>query len=129
MAGIVDYATAQAQAPLDLQVVQRDIELSQNLDSILEQQFALAQGGDIGEQDYRHPIQWNVGGHTGGYQPDGGSYPRGLGPGYSQFIIAPVPVVSSFAATELMQRIAKGGAQSTETDGTSQWPNRTMSST
>jgi len=29
----------------------------------------------------------------------------------------------------IMPRVAKGGAQSTETDGTSQWPNRTMSST
>jgi signal transduction histidine kinase len=29
----------------------------------------------------------------------------------------------------IMPRFAKGGAQSTETDGTSQWPNRTMSST
>lgn len=113
---ITDYATAMAQAPLDLQVVQRDIELTQNMDSILEQQFALAQGGDIGEQEFRHPIQWNVGGHTGGYQPDGGSYPRGLGPGYSQFIIAPVPVVSAFAATELMQRIAKGGDEVTAVD-------------
>jgi signal transduction histidine kinase len=29
----------------------------------------------------------------------------------------------------IMPRLAKGGAPSTETDGTSQWPNRTMSST
>jgi hypothetical protein len=29
----------------------------------------------------------------------------------------------------IMPRVAKGGGQSTETDGTSQWPNRTMSST
>jgi signal transduction histidine kinase len=29
----------------------------------------------------------------------------------------------------IMPRVAKGGAESTETDGTSQWPNRTMSST
>ena len=29
----------------------------------------------------------------------------------------------------IMPRIAKGGAQSAESDGTSQWPNRTMSST
>ena len=29
----------------------------------------------------------------------------------------------------IMPRVAKGGSQSTETDGTSQWPNRTMSST
>lgn len=29
----------------------------------------------------------------------------------------------------IMPRLARGGAQSTETDGTSQWPNRTMSST
>lgn len=113
---IPDFATAQAQAPLDLQVVQRDIELTQNMDSILEQQFALAQGGDIGEQEFRHPIQFNVGGHTGGYQPDGGSYPQGFGPGYSQFIVAPVPVVSAFAATELMQRIAKGGSEVTAID-------------
>lgn len=113
---ITDFGTAAAQAPLDLQVVQRDIELTQNMDSILEQQFALAQGGDIGEQEFRHPIQWNVGGHTGGYQPDGGTYPQGFGPGYSQFIVAPVPVVSAFAATELMQRIAKGGTEVTAID-------------
>uniref|UniRef100_UPI0013D4CDE9 sensor histidine kinase n=1 Tax=Proteus mirabilis TaxID=584 RepID=UPI0013D4CDE9 len=29
----------------------------------------------------------------------------------------------------IMPRVAKGGAQSKETDGTAQWPNRTMSST
>lgn len=29
----------------------------------------------------------------------------------------------------IMPRVARGGGQSTETDGTSQWPNRTMSST
>nr|WP_198399953.1 ATP-binding protein [Bradyrhizobium yuanmingense] len=29
----------------------------------------------------------------------------------------------------IMPRVAKGGAQSTESDGSSQWPNRTMSST
>lgn len=116
MPGITDLATAQAQAPIDLQVVQRDIELTQNMDSILEQQFSLAQGADIGEQEFRHPIQYSIGGHTGGYQPDGGSYPKGQGPGYSQFIVAPVPVVSAFAATELMQRIAKGGPEVTAID-------------
>ena len=113
---IQDFATAAAQAPLDLQVVQDDVERTQNMDSLLEQQFSLAAGSDIGMQDYRHPIQYNVGGHTGGYQPDGGSYPQGLGPGYSQFVVAPVPVISSFAATELMQRISKGGKEVTTID-------------
>ena len=115
---VTDFATAAAQAPLDLQVVQRDIELTQNMDSILEKMFMTAtkEAGEIGEQDFRHPIQFNIGGHTSGYQPDGGGYAKGFGPGYSEFIIAPVPMVSAFAATELMQRIAKGGAQVTAVD-------------
>lgn len=115
---IQDFATAQAQAPLDLQVVQHDIELAQNMDSILESMFTTAtkEAGDIGEQEFRHPIQFNIGGHTTAYMPDGGIYPKGFGPGYSEFIIAPVPMVSAFAATELMQRIAKGGALVTAID-------------
>lgn len=115
---VPDFATAVAQAPLDLQAVQRDIELTQNMDSLLEKMFSRAtkEAGEIGEQDFRHPIQFNIGGHTGGYQPDGGIYPKGFGPGYSEFIIAPVPMVSAFAATELMQRIAKGGQEVTAID-------------
>jgi hypothetical protein len=114
---ITDLATAQAQIDLDLQSVQKDVDLTQNMDSILESMFADAlPGTDIGLQEYRHPIQYSIGGHTGGYQPDGGIYPMGLGPGYSQFVVAPVPVISAFAATELMQRIGNGGAQVSAVD-------------
>lgn len=114
---ITDLATAAAQVDLDLQSVQKDVDLAQNMDSILEGMFLNAvPGTDIGLQEYRHPIQYSIGGHTGGYQPDGGSYPQGFGPGYSQFIVVPVPVISAFAATELMQRIAKGGSEVSAVD-------------
>jgi len=106
---IQDYGTAAAQVPLDLQVVQRDIELTQNMDSLLEQQFGVEKGSDASLQEYRHGIQFSIGGHTGGWQPDGGALPQGIGPGYSQFIIAPVPVISAWNATQLMKWIAEGG--------------------
>jgi hypothetical protein len=40
------------------QVVQRDIELTQNMDSLLKKMFSRAtkESGEIGEQDFRHPI-------------------------------------------------------------------------
>ncbi len=115
---VQDYATAAAQSVLDLQKVQTDIEKTMNLDSLLESLFSAAtkEGGDIGEQEFRHPIQWNIGGQGGAYYPDGGSLPKGSGPGYSQFVIAPVPMVVAFAATELQQRIAKAGSEVTAID-------------
>jgi hypothetical protein len=113
---VVDFATAQAQAPLDLQVVQDDVNLTQNMDSLLEQQFSLASGADVGEQQYRHPIQYSTGGHTFSVGLDGGSLAKGIGPGYSEFIVAPVAVASGFAATKLMQDIAKGGKDVTTVD-------------
>ena len=113
---VTDFATAQAQAPLDLQVVQDDVELTQNMDSLLEQQFSMAQGADIGIQEFRHPIQPATGGHTFGVQLDGGSLAKGIGPQYSEFIVAPVAVASGFAATKLMQDIAKGGKEVTVVD-------------
>lgn len=92
---VQDFGTAAAQVPLDLQVVARDIELTQNMDSDLEKMFGVEKGSDVSLQEYRHGIQFSIGGHSGGWQPDGGSLPQGFGPGYSQFIIAPVPVISA----------------------------------
>ena len=113
---IQDFGTAAAQVPLDLQVVARDIELTQNMDSLLEQQFSVEKGSDASLQEFRHGIQFSIGGHSGGWQPDGGSLPQGFGPGYSQFIIAPVPVISAFTATQLMKWIAEGGKEITAVD-------------
>ena len=106
---VPDFGTAAAQYVIDLQVVQRDIELTQNMDSILESMFSMEKGSDASLQEYRHGIQVSSGGHTSGWQPDGGTMPKGIGPQYGQFIIAPVPVISSFTATQLMKWIAEGG--------------------
>jgi hypothetical protein len=113
---VQDLATAQAQAAIDLQVVQDDVELTQNMDSLLEQQFTLAKGADMSVQQYRHPIQFSTGGHTFAVGLDGGALAKGQGPGYSEFIVAPVAVASGFAATKLMQDIAKGGDDVTVVD-------------
>ena len=101
---VPDFATASPGRRLICRwCKKKDIELTQNMDSILEKMFARStkEAGDIGEQDFRHPIQFNIGGHTGGYQPDGSIFFWVSAPASSEFIIAPVPMVSAFAATEL----------------------------
>jgi hypothetical protein len=104
-----NLTTATSQMSLMLQNVQRDIELSQNLDGCLDGMFSDVQATDMGMEKYRHPLQIEVGGIGGGYGPDGGSYFQGNGPKFDQMIVAPWPLLVVFAATELLKRIAKGG--------------------
>lgn len=107
---ITDLGTAQAQLVLDLQKVAKDIEVTQNQDSELEKQFPMASAQEMSLQNYRQGIQWSVGGHTHAGLMDGGGLEHGIGPGYSEFIVAPVVVMTSGTKTELMSWIAKGGS-------------------
>ena len=99
--------TAQAQLPIMLQVVDAEVARSQNLDIGIDKRFQDASAKDMGKEKYRHPIQFDSGGQGAAYNPDGGAYPQGTGPEYNQFIVAPIPVLVAFAATELLERIEK----------------------
>lgn len=104
-----NLGTAASQLALMLQKVQPDVENSQNLDRELDEMFSSITAQDIGLEKYRHPIQVEVGGTGGSYQPDGGSYFQGQGAKTDQFIIAPTPILVVFSATELLRRIGAGG--------------------
>lgn len=104
-----NLGTAASQLALMLQKVQPDVENSQNLDSELDKMFSDVKAEDMGLEKYRHPIQVEVGGTGGSYQPDGGSYFQGQGAKTDQFIVAPVPVLVVFSATELLRRLSQGG--------------------
>jgi hypothetical protein len=99
--------TAAAQLPIMLQVVDAEVARSQNLDRGIDKKFQDASAKDMGKEKYRHPIQFDSGGQGAAYNPDGGGYPQGTGPEYNQFIVAPIPVLVAFAATELLERIEK----------------------
>jgi hypothetical protein len=105
----IDYGTAQAQSVLMLQKVNKQIELSQNLEKGLAKRFTAMKGDEIGLQNYRQPLQLEVGGIVGAYQPDGGSYFPGSGAEYTQMIVAPVPILNAISTTELSRRISRGG--------------------
>lgn len=92
-----------------LQVVNRDVLLSENMDEGADLLFADTPIADVGLQQYRHGIQTEVGGQAGVYQPDGGSYPQGQASQEDQFIVAPIPIIVVIAATELARRISAGG--------------------
>lgn len=92
-----------------LQVVNRDVQLTENLDRGADELFSQAPAEDIGLQQYRHPIETEVGGLAGFYQPDGGSYFQGQANQVDQMIVAPQPILVVISATELARRIAKGG--------------------
>lgn len=92
-----------------LQVVDENIETSQNLDQGIDRRFQRATARDMGKEKYRHPIEFDVGGQYAGYDPDGGPYTTGNGPGYNQFIVVPVAGLIAIARTELLQRIEGAG--------------------
>lgn len=92
-----------------LQVVEENIETAQNLDQGIDRRFQQATARDMGKEKYRHPIEFDVGGQFGGYDPDGGPYITGNGPGYNQFIVVPVAGLIAIARTELLQRIEGAG--------------------
>jgi hypothetical protein len=105
-----NYGTAAQQAVLMLQKINKDVQLVENLEDTLDAQFSsIGPGEEIGLQQYRLPIQMEVGGVASAYQPDGGSYPQGTGPQYDQGILAPFPLMLAFTVTELAKRISKGG--------------------
>lgn len=104
-----NLGTAASQLAIMLQKVQPDVENSQNLDSELDKMFQDVKSEDMSLEKYRHPIQVEVGGTGGSYQPDGGSYFQGQGAKTDQFIVAPTPVLVVFSATELLRRLSQGG--------------------
>lgn len=111
-----NFGTAQSQSVLMLQKVNKMIEVSQNLDSVLQKKFSTIKGDTIGLQAYRQEIQTEVGGITGLVQLDGGNYFQGSGPQYQQAIIAPVSILHAVSATKLAMMISKGGMDVTVTD-------------
>lgn len=92
-----------------LQKVNSDVQISENLDMAADSLFGSAPTEEIGLQQYRHPIETEVGGIAGYYQPDGGSYFQGQANQVDQMIVAPLPIMVAISATELARRIAKGG--------------------
>lgn len=102
-------STAQAQIALMIQVIDENIETSQNLDQGIDRRFQMATARDMGKEKYRHPIEFDVGGQFAFYDPDGGPYIQGNGPGYNQFIVVPVAGIMGVARTELLARIEGAG--------------------
>lgn len=102
-------STAQAQIAIMLQVVEENIETAQNLDQGIDRKFQKATARDMGKEKYRHPIEFDVGGQFAGYDPDGGPYITGNGPGYNQFIVVPSSNILAVAKTELLSRIEGAG--------------------
>ena len=102
-------STAQAQIAIMLQVVEENIETTQNLDQGIDRRFQKVTARDMGKEKYRHPIEFDVGGQFAGYDPDGGPYTTGNGPGYNQFIVVPVAGLIAIAKTELLSRIEGAG--------------------
>lgn len=92
-----------------LQKVNSDVQLSENMDMAGDSLFSQAPSEDIGLQQYRHPLETEVGGIVGYYQPDGGSYFQGQANQVDQMIVAPLAILWSGSATELARRISKGG--------------------
>jgi hypothetical protein len=104
-----NLGAASQQTAWMLQVVNKDVMLSENLDRTADNLFSQAPAEDMGLQQYRHPIQTEVGGLVGFYQPDGGTYFQGQANQVDQFIVAPQPILCVISATELARRIAQGG--------------------
>lgn len=96
-----------------LQVVNKNVKLAENLDRTADMMFSSAPAEDMGLQQYRHPIQVEVGGLVGFYQPDGGNYFQGQANQVDQFIVAPQPILCVISATELARRISAGGGDVT----------------
>lgn len=105
-----NYGAAAQQTMLMLQKVNKDVQLVESLDTGLDKMFSsIGPGEEIGLQNYRLPLQMEVGGIGGYYNPDGGTYPQGTGPQYDQMILAPQPIILAFTVTELSRRISKAG--------------------
>lgn len=104
-----NLGAASQQTAWMLQKVNADVQISENLDMAGDSLFSAAPTEEIGLQQYRHPIEIEVGGLAGYYQPDGGSYFQGQANQVDQMIVAPLPIMVAISATELARRIAKGG--------------------
>jgi hypothetical protein len=104
-----NLGAASQQTAWMLQKVNADVQISENLDRAGDSLFSNAPTEEIGLQQYRHPIEVEVGGIGGYYQPDGGSYFQGQANQVDQMIVAPLPIMVAISATELARRIAKGG--------------------
>src|ERR1700761_3982963 len=105
----LNLGAAAQQASWMLQVVNRDVMVSENLDRGADTLFGDTPAMEVGLQAYRHGMMTEVGGIGGYYQPDGGNYFQGQASQEDQFIVAPQPIMVAIAATELARRIAKGG--------------------
>ena len=102
-----NQTTAQSQLALMEQVINENVDRSQNLDEGIDRKFQAVGTMDMGKEKYRHPILFDVGGQAGSYDPDGGPYFTGTGPEYQQFIVVPIPILLAVGATELLDRISK----------------------
>ena len=102
-----NQTTAQSQLALMEQVINENVDKSQNLDEGIDRKFQAVGTMDMGKEKYRHPILFDVGGQAGSYDPDGGPYFTGTGPEYQQFIVVPIPILLAVGATELLDRISK----------------------
>jgi hypothetical protein len=104
-----NLGAASQQTAWMLQKVNADVQISENLDMAGDSLFSQAPTEEIGLQQYRHPLEIEVGAIAGYYQPDGGSYFQGQANQVDQMIVAPLPIMVAISATELARRIAKGG--------------------
>jgi hypothetical protein len=103
-----NQTTAQSQLALMEQVINENVDTSQNMDEGIDRRFQTAGTMDMGKEKYRHPIQFDIGGQPAAYDPDGGPYITGTGAEYQQFIVVPIPILVAIGATELLDRISKG---------------------
>jgi hypothetical protein len=94
------------------QIINENVDTSQNLDEGIDKRFQAAGAMDMGKEKYRHPIQFDVGGQAASYDPDGGPYITGTGAEYQQFIVVPIPIILAIGATELLDRISKASGLS-----------------
>ncbi len=109
----VNY-TAQSAIAVMRQVIDTNIEISQNLDTGLDRRISTVSAYNVGTEKFRAPIQVDAGGQVSGLAPDGGPLPQGTGAEYLQFIIVPVSHDVAIASTDLMNRISEdsgGGDQ------------------
>ncbi len=95
------------------QVIDTNIELSQNLDEGLDKRIATISAYNVGTEKFRVPFQVDAGGQVAGLSPDGGPLSQGTGAQYLQFVVVPVSAEVAIASTDLMNRISEesGGDQ------------------
>jgi hypothetical protein len=94
------------------QIINENVDTSQNMDEGIDRRFQTAGTMDMGKEKYRHPIQFDIGGQAASYDPDGGPYITGTGAEYQQFLVVPIPIIVAIGATELLDRISKGSGLS-----------------